>query len=78
MSKKVYKVVIDRAACIGATTCVVVAPEAFDMDIENIAVSKPGAELLDDEVLLMAAQSCPTAAIILYDEKGNQIFPIKE
>ena len=73
--KKVHKVVVDRSACIGAVTCVVVAPKAFEMDSENIAVVKPKAEDLDDDVLFMAAQSCPTAAILLYDKDGNQIFP---
>lgn len=75
--KKIHKVVVDRAACIGAATCIVVAPTAFKLDGENIAVPQPGAEQLDDDTLLMAAQSCPTSAIILYDENGEQIFPKK-
>lgn len=76
--KKIHKVTVDRNKCIGAATCIVVAPAAFDLDGTNIAVPKSGAEKLDDDVLLMAAQSCPTQAIILYDEEGNQIFPKKE
>ncbi len=74
-NKKIWKVVVKRDACIGAATCVVVSPDAFELDGENIAVVKPNAELRSDEELLMAAQSCPTAAIFLYDEEGNQIFP---
>ncbi|HLC93413.1 MAG TPA: ferredoxin [Patescibacteria group bacterium] len=66
---------MDRKACIGAGTCVVVSPDGFELDEHDIAVVKSGAEKLDDDQLLMAAQSCPTAAIILYDEDGNQIFP---
>ena len=54
---------------------VVVSPDGFDLDEKDIAVVKPGAEKLDDDQLIMAAQSCPTAAIFLYDEDGNQIFP---
>ena len=53
----------------------VVSPDGFDLDEKDIAVVKPGAEKLDDDQLIMAAQSCPTAAIFLYDEDGNQIFP---
>mgnify|MGYP007103350975 FL=1 len=45
------------------------------MDEDNIAVVKPGAEKLSFNELLMAAQSCPTQAIFLYDEEGDQIFP---
>jgi ferredoxin len=75
--RKVHKIVVDRAACIGAVTCVVIAPQAFEMDDENIAVVKADALNVDDATLIMAAQSCPTAAIILFDEDGNQIFPPK-
>lgn len=73
--KKIYKIVVDRKACIGAGTCVVVSPDGFELDEYDIALVKPGAEKISDDQLLMAAQSCPTAAIILYDEDGNQIFP---
>lgn len=75
MSKKIHKIVVDRGVCIGAGTCVIVSPDGFELDGENIAVVKSGARELDDEQLLMAAQSCPTSAIALYDEEGNQIFP---
>lgn len=73
--KKISKIVVDRKLCIGAGTCVVVSPDGFEMDDDNIAVVKPGAEKLSFNELLMAAQSCPTQAIFLYDEEGNQIFP---
>lgn len=73
--RKIHKVTVVRKACIGAATCIVVAPDAFELDDENIAVVKSGALELSDDMLLMAAQSCPTAAIILYDENDNQIFP---
>jgi ferredoxin len=75
--KKIVKIVVDRKACIGAATCIVVSPAAFDLDSENIAVIKPGAEALSDQELLMAAQACPTQAIFLYDAQGNQVFPKK-
>lgn len=73
--RKIHKIVVDRAACIGAATCVVVAPKAFDLDQDSIAVVKENALDVDDDTLLMAAQSCPTQAILLFDEEGNQIFP---
>lgn len=72
---KIKKVVIDREACISAATCVVLAPKAFDLDDEGIAVVLPGATEEDINTLLVAAQSCPTAAIMLYDEDGKKIFP---
>jgi len=73
--KNITKIVVDRKLCIGAGTCVVVSPDGFEMDEDNIAIVKTGAEKLSFNELLMAAQSCPTQAIFLYDEEGNQIFP---
>lgn len=72
--KKIAEVTVDRALCIGAASCVVTAPEAFALDDENKAVVKPGHGLSDD-VIRAAAESCPTRAIFLKDEDGNQIFP---
>ncbi len=72
--KEYRKVVIDRDACIGAASCIAVAPGTFQLDDENLAfLVDPDAH--DDETLLLAAQSCPTNAIIVYDAKGNQIWP---
>lgn len=71
---KISKIKIERDLCIGAGTCVVLAPGTFELDDENIAI------LIDEngnsaEEILMAAESCPTKAIFLYDEEGNQIYP---
>jgi ferredoxin len=66
-NKRIHKIYVDRKACISAATCVVLAPDAFDLDNDSIAVVLDGAEKIDDETLLVAAQSCPTKAIILYD-----------
>ncbi len=88
--KKIGKVVVDRNLCIGAASCVVAAGEVFELDAENKAVMKLKgskktsnatmkqeleAESINDETLLMAAQSCPTRAIFLYDEDGKQVYP---
>ena len=71
---KIAKIVIDRDLCIGAATCVTIAPGTFQMDDENkaILVDLQGN---DAETVLMAAESCPTKAIFLYDEDDRQIYP---
>lgn len=71
---KIGKIVVDRNLCIGAASCIAVAPGVFELDSENKAVvyNDTGA---DDETILLAAKSCPTQAILLFDEDGNQIFP---
>lgn len=81
---------VDRELCIGAASCVAVYPEVFQMDDENKAVilqkgdiktsAKTDVDLLevsavDDDTLMLAAQSCPTLAIFLYDAEGAQIYP---
>lgn len=88
--KKIGKIVVDRQLCIGAATCVVMAGDVFELDNENKAIIKrkkgkrdsgPATradlegEGVTDEQLLLAAQSCPTKAIALYDEEGKQIYP---
>ncbi len=82
---------IDRDKCIGAASCVAVYPDVFEIDAEGKAVLKlkDGSSTsantditaldvssVDDDTLMLAAQSCPTAAIILYDENGTQVYPI--
>ena len=71
---KIAKIVVDRDLCIGAASCVAIAPGVFALDEENKAyvVNPEGA---DNETILLAAQSCPTRAIILLDKDGNQIWP---
>lgn len=71
---KIRRIVVDREACIGAQSCVVVAPGVFQMDDGNLAyVTDPEGE--DEDTIMLGAQSCPVLAIHLYDKDGNQIFP---
>jgi len=90
VTRKIKKIVVNRDLCIGAACCVVSAPSVFELDGENKAVLKQTGGVknsgpaektvledgaITDEALLAAAQSCPTKAIFLYDEEGNQIYP---
>lgn len=71
-----YKVKVVRSLCIGAGTCVAVSAPTFQLDSENKAVIQPGS-VDSPENILMAAQSCPTKAIIITDaETGQQIWPV--
>lgn len=72
--RKITKIVIDRSRCIGASSCIGIAPDVYELDAENIAVVKDERGAADD-TLVLSAQSCPTSAIFLYDEAGNQIYP---
>ncbi len=69
-----YRIRVDRDLCIGAASCVALAPEIFQLDNDGIAIitDADGATV---EALLEAAKSCPTNAIIIEDPAGNQIWP---
>ena len=75
MPDKKYHVKIDRNLCIGAASCVALAMKTFALDDENKAI------VLDDngdvpEAIRLAAESCPTKAIILENiETGEQEYP---
>lgn len=90
MAEKIKYLMVDRELCIGAASCVAVYPEVFALDDENKAVilqkagvktsEKTDVDMLDvtavdDDLLLLAAQSCPTLAIFLYDQAGTQVYP---
>lgn len=71
-----YQVSVIREKCISAGSCVAIAGGVFDFDEEGIArvISQDGN---DDETKLLAAQSCPTAAIEIIDtQTGQKVWPI--
>ncbi len=70
-----YKVKVLRDLCIGAASCVAIAPNVFQLDNEAKAIVLADGKNDTDENILAAAQSCPVNAIIIEDENGNQIWP---
>jgi len=71
-----YQIKVNREACISAAACVAVAPNVFELDTEKKAIVKAGANDTEQNIL-MAAQACPTKAIIIIDtETGKQVWPI--
>lgn len=83
------KVKVDPDLCIGAASCVTVAPETFQLNADNKADvldrgQAPGGPTYERELevtqsemdnIILGAQSCPTLAIFVYDERGKQLFP---
>lgn len=71
-----YKVTVIRKLCIGAAACVGVSPATFTLDSEKKAVITEGSTDSPENILL-AAQACPTAAIVIIDtETGKQVWPL--
>lgn len=65
---------IDREKCVSAGNCVVTAPTAFVLDDDQKArLVDPGS--VDEDSLWLAAEMCPTEAIILERDDGEQLYP---
>ena len=68
------RVRIDRSLCVGFGDCVGIAPEAFALDDENIAVLVDP-DRLDRARFIEACDACPVDAITVWDEGGRQLVP---
>jgi len=66
---------IDRNLCIGAATCVAIAPKAWALDDEAKAIILDTSGEETDDTLLEAAKGCPVMAIFITDENGKQLYP---
>jgi ferredoxin len=66
-----YSVSIDEDACAAHGDCADLAPEVFEVDdVARVIGTGP------DELLLAAAEVCPTTAILIVDRQtGEQVFP---
>ena len=75
---------IDQTKCMGAESCVTVAPSVFSLDTRQLGLGRKGKEPLgvkkvidraiDSEMILLAAQSCPYHAIYVKNmETGDQL-----
>lgn len=81
------RVKVDRDLCISAASCIALLPEVFELDDEGKAVIKSlknaktsdwtlAQDLsADSKMIIEAARSCPTNAIIVEDDDGKQIYP---
>ncbi len=70
-----WKVHVDRDLCIGAATCVAIAPKTFALDSQAKAIILSSVLEDDNNTILDAARGCPVAAIIIEDAHGNKVFP---
>ena len=74
---KIAQIEIDRDLCIGAGSCIALAPKVFKFDKNFKAILKKyNAAQISFDTIYNAACSCPTKAIKLYDENGKEI-PLK-
>lgn len=62
---------IDAGACAAHGDCVDVAPAVFALtgDVADVIGTGP------DDLLMAAAEACPSVAIVLTDDAGTQVYP---
>lgn len=62
---------VDAGGCISQGDCVEIAPQVFRLDDTSVVIGTG-----PDELLLEAAEACPTEAISIVDgESGETIYP---
>lgn len=69
------KVWVDRKLCIGAATCIAVAPNTYVLDSKAKAIILDTIDKDSNKTIIESAKVCPVAAVIIEDDKGNRIFP---
>ena len=69
-----YLILVSRELCQGNAECVSLAPDAFELDDQElcVVVDPEGA---NDKRVLDAARACPADAITLIDADGEQVWP---
>lgn len=69
-----YKIVVIESKCIAAASCVAISPTLFTLNERNLVeMLENGTDELDN--IMLAAQSCPTGAIEIY-EGDNKVWPL--
>ncbi len=65
---------IDRTLCVGFGDCVAHAPDAFQLDNEDLVVFVDPVAA-DRDRLLEACDLCPVDALMVWDRDGTQLVP---
>ena len=74
ITKSGLTVIIDQDLCIGAASCVAVAPTVWQLNADGKA-EFIDVDSVSDDMHLQAAKSCPVNAIIIKDKNGNILWP---
>jgi len=69
-----YIVKVIPSKCISAGSCVAISPDVFKLNEDSIAeIIENGKD--DEDNILLAAQSCPTGAVEIY-EGEKKVWPL--
>ena len=68
-----YRVEVVSEECMSAGRCVADFPQAFGFDDDELSVVLPTASSVSNERLVLAARNCPSRAIRVFDDSGEEI-----
>lgn len=72
----IAKVEIDAPTCIGCGTCWVACPDVFrEIEVGDEIKAETTGKLTADNLLVGAAEGCPSLSIILTDQNGEVVYP---
>jgi DnaJ-class molecular chaperone len=77
-TKSRFQIIVEPSLCMAFGSCEVLAPKVFAVEKDKIfnPKAKVISEIEDLDVILAAAQTCPTKAILIKDRKtGDYIYP---
>lgn len=69
-----YTVKVIQSKCIAAASCVAISPDVFKLNEANLVEIIENGKDEEDNIML-AAQSCPTGAIEIY-EGEKKVWPL--
>jgi ferredoxin len=72
-TRLVKSIFVNPSKCIGAATCLAMAPKAFDLNKEGISEVLPTYLENSDDELIRAAKGCPSHAIVLLGQDNKEI-----
>jgi curved DNA-binding protein CbpA len=77
-TKSRFQIIVEPSLCMAFGSCETLAPKVFAVEKDRIfnPKAKVISEIEDLDVILAAAQTCPTKAILIKDRKtGDYIYP---
>ncbi len=66
---------IERTVCIGSKNCIHIAPEVFELGMDQVVTFRDDAADIDRDRLVEACRICPVDALIAFDAGGDRIVP---
>lgn len=68
-----YRIEVLVDECMSSGTCIGDFPQTFGFDDDELAILIEGRPVLSDQDMVRSARNCPSQAIHVFDEHGEQV-----